>query len=161
MNALQHAATSNLEVQQSQTALSKMLQGYQQNRSKTHDFSSQAPNYNFFPTVLYPTDAISSIFPAYARTLETIGDLCQTRLIFILGGIHIVQMTFNPIKLPLPTSVIFFKFLEDGTSTYLRSDFPSRCNSSSVCGFRTDPLDRDPVESPKARIFIHELSCIK
>jgi hypothetical protein len=107
MNALKHAATSNLEVQQSQTALSKMLQGYQQNRSKTHDFSSQAPNYNFFPTVLYPTDAISSIFPAYAGTLETIGDLCQTRLIFILGGIHIVQMTFNPIKLPLPTSVIF------------------------------------------------------
>jgi hypothetical protein len=37
MNALQHAATSNLEVQQSQTARSKMLQGYQQNRSKTHD----------------------------------------------------------------------------------------------------------------------------
>jgi hypothetical protein len=107
MNALQHAATSNLEVQQSQTALSKMLQGYQQNRSKTHDFSSQAPNHNFFPTVLYPTDAISSIFPAYAQTLETIGNLCQTRLIFILGGIHVVQMTFNPIKLPLPTSVNF------------------------------------------------------
>jgi hypothetical protein len=24
-----------------------------------------------------------------------------------LGGIHVVQMTFNPIKLPLPTSVNF------------------------------------------------------
>jgi hypothetical protein len=54
MNALQHVATSNLEVQQSQTARSKMLQGYQQNRSKTHDSAHKLQIIFFFQPFFIP-----------------------------------------------------------------------------------------------------------
>ena len=80
MNALQHEAASNLEVQQGRNSPKQDASKFSKTEAKLMIQLTSSKNHIFFqPSIIELPLHLSC-------TLETIGDLCRTQLIFILGG---------------------------------------------------------------------------